>query len=142
MHRRSAHPARTKINVLQNMVTTTQRICSTEKERQKSVELANKIAKENGYEDNVLKPSYWATTKFVKGYVAFKIPFISEFFTKAIYRIVKSSNLPLNVIVEDPQTLKNILTTDRIYVAGCVERNCLFEETMEREVARKWVAST
>ena len=125
IHRGSAHPARTKINVLQNMVTTAQRVCSTEKERQKSVELANKIAKENGYEDIGFKPSYWATTKFVKGYVAFKIPFISEFFTKAIDRIVKSSNLPLNVIVEHPRTLKNILTMNRVYDTGCVERSCL-----------------
>ena len=125
------------MNVLRGIQLTATRVSSTEGEKKEARRKVEVLARENGYASLEDKPDFWAKSRYKKGCTVFKIPFLSESFTSTIERIVRNSGLPICVVVKHPRTLKNILTSNRLYDKSCVNESCLICANNERGSCKK-----
>ena len=123
---RSAHPTFMKQNVLKQMKAAATKLTSTEEGKKNAMGLANKIAVENGY--NGVEHNFRSITSagsYKRGSISFMIPFVSDDLSKAISRLVRRSNLPINVLAIPPSSLKGMLVSSRIYDKACHEAACI-----------------
>lgn len=125
INRRSAHPAVIKRNVLANMVHAAESLSSSVKRKVESLKMAEQIALSNGYEGLDYRPSFWVRGGFERTKTIFKIPFISESFTAAVGTLIRKLQLPIAVVCQHPRTLKDMLTSNRIYDQACEKNDCL-----------------
>ena len=125
IHRRSAHPAHMKRNVLRQMESTAIKLSSTDSLKAESSELARKIAVQNGYDGVQYRSDFCCGCKWERGRVSFQIPFVSDRFTSAVLKIVRSTNLPINLVVMPPPSLRQKLVSSRVYDKRCVARDCI-----------------
>ena len=123
IHAKSAHPPFMKNNVLKQMRESISKICSSDDNKQESIQLANKIAQKNGYDD-VNHRFNTNGCRYIRGGVSFQFPYVSDRFTAAVQKIVKTSGLPINLLTIPPPRLKDKFTSSRVYDRLCKTTNC------------------
>ena len=114
-----------KRNVLRQMERTAIKLSTTDSLKAESSELARKIAVENGYDGLRYRSGSRSGCKWERGHVIFQIPFVSDRFTSAVNNIIRSTNLPINLVIMPPPNLRQKLVSSRIYDKTCTARDCI-----------------
>ncbi|EYC39221.1 hypothetical protein Y032_0668g1347 [Ancylostoma ceylanicum] len=120
LHSRSAHPTYMKVNVERNLVKTSERIATSNSEIDESIQ---RILFENGY--NSGETTTWRPYAAADG-IALVLPYLNDHHAKRVNAIVKRSQLPVRLIFQPPPTLKEMLTSPRLYENGCDEKGCRY----------------
>ncbi|EYC38018.1 hypothetical protein Y032_0749g2033 [Ancylostoma ceylanicum] len=120
LHSRSAHPTYMKVNVVRNLVKTSERIATNNSENDESIQ---RILFENGY--NSGETATWRPYSAPDG-IALVLPYLNDHHAKRVNAIVKRSQLPVRLIFQPPSTLKEMLTSSRLYENRCDEEGCRY----------------
>ncbi|EYB96537.1 hypothetical protein Y032_0149g2693 [Ancylostoma ceylanicum] len=120
LHSRSAHPLHMKVNVVRNLKTTSRRISTESSECDEKIK---NILFENGYTTRTT--GSWRPYAAPDG-IALVLPFLNDSYSKQVNTIVRKSGLPVRVVFRPPPTLKDILTSSRVYEAGCDQKCCRY----------------
>ncbi|EYC21534.1 hypothetical protein Y032_0988g3301 [Ancylostoma ceylanicum] len=118
LHSRSAHPTYMKVNVVRNLKRTSERIAENDKESEEAIQ---RILSENGYNNG--STNTWRPFSAPDG-IALVLPYLNECTSKQVNIVVKRSGLPVRLIFRPPPTLREILTSSRIYESGCDAEDC------------------
>ncbi|EYC26545.1 hypothetical protein Y032_0010g1212 [Ancylostoma ceylanicum] len=118
LHSRSAHPLHMKVNVVRNLKKTSERIST---EGSGSDGKIQSILFENGYTTRTT--GSWRPYAAPDG-IPLILPFLNDSFSKRINMIVRKSGLPVRLVFQPPPTLKQKLTSSRVYEAECDLRQC------------------
>ncbi|KAL6726824.1 hypothetical protein Aduo_008755 [Ancylostoma duodenale] len=78
---------------------------------------------ENGYTTGTA--SSWRPYSVPDG-IALVLPYLNESSSKKINTIVRKCGPPVRFVLQPPPTLKEMLTSSRIYEAGCDQRSCQY----------------
>ncbi|EYB83415.1 hypothetical protein Y032_0336g2891 [Ancylostoma ceylanicum] len=108
LHSQSAHPLHMKVNVVENLKKTSDRICTTDSG---SDEQIHNIPFGNGYTEG--RVSSWRPYSVPDG-IALVLPFLNDSSCKKINTIVRNCGLPVRLIFQPPPTLKEMLTASRV----------------------------
>ena len=122
IHSNSAHPEKTKIQNLRNMIRTAEEVSSAPFKnlaRQRAVE----IALCNGYREEALNSRYRSPFYFPQA-PCLRLPFITERFSVKLQRIFLKYDLTVNIVCQAPQTLRQLLVRSRLYDRRCRSRFC------------------
>ncbi|EYC29326.1 hypothetical protein Y032_0006g2917 [Ancylostoma ceylanicum] len=120
LHSRSAHPTYMKVNVVRNLKGTSERIAANDRESDETIQ---RILSENGYKNGSMNT--WRPHSAPDG-IALVLPYLNEHISKQVNIIVKRCGLPVRLIFRPPPTLREILTSSRIYESGCDAEDCQF----------------
>ncbi|EYC11329.1 hypothetical protein Y032_0051g2148 [Ancylostoma ceylanicum] len=120
LHSRSAHPTYMKVNVARNLKKTSERIAANDEESDKMI---RRILSENGYKDGSMNT--WRPHSAPDG-IALVLPYVNEHISKQVNIVVKRSGLPVRLIFRPPPTLREILTSSRIYESRCDIEDCQY----------------
>ncbi|EYC12226.1 hypothetical protein Y032_0048g1675 [Ancylostoma ceylanicum] len=120
LHSRSAHPTYMKVNVVRNLIKTSERIAAGVSETDETIQ---RILSDNGYSSGGM--TTWRPCSAPDG-LALVLPYLNEHLAKRVNAIVKRSRLPVRLIFQPPPTLKEILTSSRLYENGCDEEGCRY----------------
>ncbi|EYC09420.1 hypothetical protein Y032_0060g3105 [Ancylostoma ceylanicum] len=120
LHSRSAHPTYMKANVVRNLVGTSERIAARNSE---TVDTIERILFENGYISGNM--ATWRPYSAPDG-IALVLPYLNERLAQQVNTIVKRSQLPVRLIFKPPPTLKELLTSSRVYENRCDEEECRY----------------
>ncbi|EYC40117.1 hypothetical protein Y032_0628g833 [Ancylostoma ceylanicum] len=120
LHSRSAHPTYMKVNVVRNLIKTSERIAAGVSDTDETIQ---RILFDNGYSSG--KMTTWRPYS-APDWLALVLPYVNEQLAKRVNTIVKKSQLPVRLIFRPPPTLKEILTSSRLYEDGCVEEGCRY----------------
>ncbi|EYC20386.1 hypothetical protein Y032_0022g598 [Ancylostoma ceylanicum] len=120
LHSRSAHPTFMKVNVVRNLIKTSGRIAASISEDDETIK---RILFDNGY--NSGEVTTWRPYSTPDG-IALVLPYLNEHYARRVDSIVKRSRLPVRLIFKSPPTLKEILTSSRLYENGCDEEGCRY----------------
>ncbi|WKY02527.1 hypothetical protein Q1695_016084 [Nippostrongylus brasiliensis] len=133
VHFRSAHPSQTKRAVVKNMFRTAAMVSSNSDLKTKSLQMANRIAIENGYPDQDM-PRGHRTPAVASGRrqlndsrIVFKVPFVSDEVGTEIRNCVRKAGLDnmIRVVEVPPSNLKARLVRNRLYDSVCRTRQCI-----------------
>uniref|UniRef100_A0A7I4XVS1 Reverse transcriptase domain-containing protein n=1 Tax=Haemonchus contortus TaxID=6289 RepID=A0A7I4XVS1_HAECO len=121
LHSRSAHPVYMKANVVRNLLQTKRKLGT----RRDSVVDAKveSILNSNGYFEGNTKT--WVPYRTADG-VSLILPFVNDKMAREVNHIVKNSELPIRLVFRPPPTLKDFLTSSRIYEKRCREQSCRY----------------
>ncbi|EYB97658.1 hypothetical protein Y032_0139g2146 [Ancylostoma ceylanicum] len=120
LHSRSAHPAYMKANVVRNLIGTSERITARTSE---TVDTIKHILFENGYISGNM--ATWRPYSAPDG-ITLVLPYLNERLAHQVNAIVKRSQLPVRLVFKPPPTLKEILTSSRVYEDRCDEEECRY----------------
>ncbi|EYC22806.1 hypothetical protein Y032_0016g2961 [Ancylostoma ceylanicum] len=120
LHSRSAHPTYMKVNVVRNLRGTSERIAANDRESDETIQ---RILSESGYKNGSMNT--WRPHSAPDG-IALVLPYLNEHISKQVKIIVKRFGLTVRLIFRPPPTLREILTSSRIYESGCDAENCQF----------------
>ncbi|EYC13444.1 hypothetical protein Y032_0044g997 [Ancylostoma ceylanicum] len=120
LHSRSVHPTYMKVNVVRNLIKTSERIAAGVSETDETIQ---RILYNNGYSSGEM--TTWRPYSSPDG-LALVLPYLNEHLAKRVNAIVKRSRLPVRLIFQPPPTLKEILTSSRLYEDGCDEEGCRY----------------
>ncbi|EYC10257.1 hypothetical protein Y032_0056g2642 [Ancylostoma ceylanicum] len=120
LHSRSAHPTFMKVNVVRNLIKTSGRITASNSDVDETIQ---SILFDNGYNSGEI--TTWRPHSAPDG-IALVLPYLNEHLAKRVNTIVKRSRLPVRLIFKPPPTLKEILTSSRLYENGCDEEGCRY----------------
>ncbi|EYC45630.1 hypothetical protein Y032_0421g1170 [Ancylostoma ceylanicum] len=120
LHSRSAHPAYMKANVVRNLIGTSERIAARTSE---TVDTIKRILFENGYISGNM--ATWRPYSAPDG-ITLVLPYLNERLAQQVNAIVKRSQLPVRLVFKPPPTLKEILTSSRVYENRCDEEECRY----------------
>lgn len=124
IHARSAHPLYMKENVVKSLLKTKQRLCN---KRDPEVDrTVARILEDNGYscEPSTSWRPYYATDG-----ISLVLPYVGEDAARKVNSFVKKSELPIRLVFRPPTTLRDMLTSTRIYESKCSESNCRYCRT-------------
>ncbi|EYC13387.1 hypothetical protein Y032_0044g961 [Ancylostoma ceylanicum] len=121
VHSRSAHPIFVKANMVRNFLKTKEKLCTT---TNSAVEgHVSRILEENGYHPEF--PRTWLPHSNMDG-LPLVLPYVGDASARRVNQAVKNSRLPVRLIFLPPPTLKDLLTSTRIYESKCLEANCRY----------------
>uniref|UniRef100_A0A7I4XUG3 Reverse transcriptase domain-containing protein n=1 Tax=Haemonchus contortus TaxID=6289 RepID=A0A7I4XUG3_HAECO len=118
---RSAHPVYIKANVVRNLLQGKRKLGT----RRDSIGDAKveSILNSNGYFES--NPKTWVPYRTADG-VSLILPFVNDRMAREVNHIVKNSELPIRLVFRPPPTLKDFLTSSRIYEKRCREQSCRY----------------
>nr|CDJ87601.1 hypothetical protein HCOI_00982600 [Haemonchus contortus] len=110
-----------KANVVRNLLQTKRKLGT----RRDSVVDAKveSILNSNGYFEGNTKT--WVPYRTADG-VSLILPFVNDKMAREVNHIVKNSELPIRLVFRPPPTLKDFLTSSRIYEKRCREQSCRY----------------
>ncbi|EYC16654.1 hypothetical protein Y032_0033g2766 [Ancylostoma ceylanicum] len=121
VHSRSAHPIHVKANVVRNLLKTKNKLCTTA-----DVTVENSVARileENGYRSD--PPKTWRPHSTKDG-MALVLPYVGDGPARKLSEAVKDSRLPIRLVFRPPPTLRDLLTSTRIYENRCPVVGCRY----------------
>ncbi|EYB82562.1 hypothetical protein Y032_0357g3392 [Ancylostoma ceylanicum] len=118
LHSRSAHPTYMKVNVVRNLKRTSERISGNDRQSEGTIQ---QILSENGYKNGSMNT--WRPFSTPDG-IALVLPYLNEYTSKQVNIVVKRCGLPVRLIFRPPATLREILTSSRMYENGCDAEEC------------------
>ncbi|XGW22536.1 hypothetical protein V3C99_005061, partial [Haemonchus contortus] len=121
LHSRSAHPAYMKANVVRNLLKTKEKL-GTRKDSVVNAKIES-ILESNGYFEGNTRT--WVPHRTADG-VSLIVPFVNDKMAREVNRVVKNSQLPIRLVFRPPPTLKDLLTSSRIYEKRCHEQSCRY----------------
>ena len=122
IHANSAHPQRTKLQAVRNMLYTAVAV-STSRHKEAAREKALSIIKRNGYRDKELEARIRGPRYFPNA-PTLRIPFISDNFSIKLQKVFLKYNVTVNIAPKSPPTLRQILVKSRLYDNKCDKPNC------------------
>ncbi|EYB85791.1 hypothetical protein Y032_0290g1522 [Ancylostoma ceylanicum] len=121
VHSRSAHPVFVKANMVRNLLKTKDKLCRTT-----DVMVEDSVAcilEQNGYRAD--PPKTWLPYSTKDG-VALVLPYVGDGPARKLSHVVKDSGLPIRLVFRVPPTLKDLLTSTRIYEDRCPGADCRY----------------
>ncbi|EYB94347.1 hypothetical protein Y032_0172g339 [Ancylostoma ceylanicum] len=85
--------------------------------------MIRRLLSENGYKDGNMNT--WRPHSAPDG-IALVLPYVNEHISKQVNIVVKRSGLPVRLIFRPPPTLREILTSSRIYESRCDIEDCQY----------------
>ncbi|MFH4981108.1 hypothetical protein AB6A40_007817 [Gnathostoma spinigerum] len=143
LHRSSAHSAALKHNVITNFNRTAKLITTAPSEINHTSELVSNVLRNNGYGyDTQLYLKQWnRPSSHKESPITITVPFISQYFTNSLTRIINKYPLPLKIATTPPPNLYRILVRNRTHDTLCYNsKKCIIcPQGKEGDCCRKGV---
>ena len=119
---RSAHPHKTKIQTIRNMINTAKDV-SSGPYKDDSRNKALKIVFQNGYDEESLHVRF-RSTRYYPNAPCLRIPYITENFSVSLQHIFLKYGMTVNIVANAPRTLRQLLVRSRLYDNFCNSSSC------------------
>ena len=123
LHNTSAHPPDIKHNVIRNFITNAQSLTTHSSSAHRTSTLIHDILRKNGYDTPSSKSYHRIPSIHKDAPLPIFIPFISQYFTNSLTKIINKYPLPFKIVTIPPPNLRKLLIRNRLHDTTCYDSN-------------------